>query len=291
MSADAPPSQSSPPPALRLGPALAERDIVRLERDVLPRYLSFFSTLAMSMLVPSDPASVVVIGSRAGLETDLLSERLPRAKMKGLESSEAGVRAATQRISSLALASTFEVARGLPTQQSGGLFTHALSIHPMASRAVRKDLLTEMHRLLVRGGQAIVSLPLRGSFPEIVDMVREYAQKYDLAKLGEAIDIATSNRPTPETISDELESVGFTDVDVDVQLLSVRFASGADLVEHAVYELIVAPDARAYLELAPAVVNDALDYVEAAIRKYWSAGELELTVNVGAASGRRAAAG
>jgi hypothetical protein len=280
--------QAAASAATRLGPPLHEQDVARLERDVVPRYLAFFSSLAMNMLLPWEPASVIVMGSRAGLETDLVSERLPNASLKGLESSEAGARAAAQRVSSLSLASSFEVARGLPTQLPSAGFTHAISIHPVVSRAVRRDLLAEMHRLLSPRGQAIVSLPLRGSFPEIVDMLREYALKHDLAKLGEAIDVATANRPTPETISDELEAAGFTDVEVDVQLLGVRFASGAEFVRHAVYELVVAPDTRAALELAPAVLDDALAYTEAAIAKYWGA-ELELTVNVGAASGRRAA--
>ncbi len=273
--------------AVRWGPPLADKDLDRFESDVVPRYLAAFGALAGNMVIPRDPASVIVLGSHAGFEADVVAEGLPNASLKGLETSEAGARAASERAASLALAASFEVARGIPTQLPGGGFSHALAIHPIASRSARRDLLVEMRRLLEPRGQGIVSLPLRGSFPEIVDLVREFALKNDLAKLGEAVDVANTNRPTPETMSDELEGAGFVEVEVDVQLLAVRFESGARFVGDAIYEMMIAPDARAAFDLAPAVMGDALVYVESAIRKYWSDSPFELTVNVGAASGRR----
>ena len=271
-----------------LGPPLGDKDILRLESEVVPRYLSFFSNLAMNMLQACAPASVVVMGSRGGIETDSVADRLPNASLKGLESSDAGVRAAAQRVSSLSVASSFEVARGLPTQLPANQFTHAISIHPICTRAARRDLLTDMCRVLVPGGQAIISLPLRGSFPEIGDMIREYALSTDNPKLGEAVDIATANRPTPETVSDELEAAGLRDIDSDVQLLSMPYESGREFIGHAVFDLIVAPEMRASLDVAPALVNDALAYAEKAVQKYWSEGQFELTVNIGCASGRKA---
>ena len=176
----------------------------------------------------------------------------------------------------------------MPTQLPANQFTHALSVHPICNRLGRRDLLAEMCRVLVPGGQAVIALPLRGSFPEIGDMIREYALRSDLAKLNEAVDIATTSRPTPETITEELEFAGLTDVEVDVQLLSLPFASGREFVEHAVFDLVVAPELRASLDVAPAVVNDALAYARAAVQKYWSEGSFELTVNIGCASGRKA---
>lgn len=270
-----------------LGPPLGDRDIPRLESEVVPRYLSLFSTLAIHMVEPTTPASVVVMGSRGGLETDLVADKLPYASLKGLESSEAGVRAASQRVSSFSVASSFEVVRGLPTQLPPNQFTHAISVHPICTRASRRDLLVDMCRVLAPGGQAVISLPLRGSFPEIGDMIREYALSSDNPKLGEAVDIATASRPTPETISDELEAAGLRDVEVDVQLLSMPFESGREFIGHAVFDLIVAPEMRASLDVAPALVNDALAYAERAVQKYWSEGQFELTVNIGCASGRK----
>lgn len=251
----------------------------------MPRYLAPFVSIATQMLVPSAPASVIVIGSRAGVETSLIAERLPDASLKGLEVSEASMHRASSR--QVPVASSFEVLRGPPTKLPDRGFTHALAVHPMCVRATRRELLVDMRRLLVAGGQGVLALPLRGSFPEIVDMIREYALQRDLPKLAEAVEIGATNRPTPETISDELEAAGFDDVEVDVQLLGVRFESGREFVHHPVFELMVAPDTRAALDLAPAVALDALAYARAAILKYWSEGEFELTVNIAAASGRR----
>lgn len=285
------PVAGPPPPPLsssggsRLGPPLLERDLDALEREVMPRYLEPFIGIATQMLATAAPASVVVLGSRAGVECPLVADRLPGASLKGLELSDASMRRAATR--STSLAASFEILRGPPTKLPDRSFSHALAIHPMCLRATRRELLVDMRRVLVDGGQGVLSLPLRGSFPEILDMIREYALQKDLPKLGEAVEIGAANRPTPETISDELEAAGFTDVEVDVQLLSVRFESGREFVHHPVFELMVSPDTRAALDMAPAVATDALAYARAAILKYWSEGEFELTVNIGAASGRR----
>lgn len=251
----------------------------------MPRYLEPFVGIATHMFVPASPASVVVIGSRAGVECPLIADRLPGASLKGLEVSDASMRRAVARPTPLA--ASFEVLRGPPTKLPDRSFSHALAVHPMCVRATRRELLVDVRRVLAEGGQGVLALPLRGSFPEILDMIREYALQKDLPKLGEQLEIGAANRPTPETISDELEAAGFVDVEVDVQLLGVRFESGREFVHHPVFELMVSPDIRAALDMAPAVATDALAYARAAILKYWSEGEFELTVNIGAASGRR----
>ena len=102
----------------------------------------------------------------------------------------------------------YEVADGISPGMEPGSFTHSLAIHPMGGPEDRAVVLRDLDRLLLPGGQAVVSLPVRGSFPEVNDMLREFALRQDLPELGKAVDAAIANRPTIETLSEELETAG-----------------------------------------------------------------------------------
>jgi SAM-dependent methyltransferase len=151
----------------------------------------------------------------------------------------------------------------------------------------RARLLAELRRILMPGGQALLALPVRGSYPELNDMIREFALRQDLPNLSKAVDIAAQRRPTIETISEEFENAGLTEVDVDVQLIAVSFNNGREFLEDPIARLMVMPDMRVQLPVEAPILEQALRYVHEAILKYWSEGVFELTVNVGCASGRR----
>jgi hypothetical protein len=127
-------------------------------------------------------------------------------------------------------------------------------------------------------------LPLRGSFDEVFDLLRECALKNELAELTNVLDSTLKHRPTDDALGRELERAGFEYVDVDLRLRTLRFASSRDFFEDAVARLLVLPEVRADLGLE---IEEPLAYVREAIGKYWSGTEFELTVNVGVVSGRR----
>ncbi len=118
-------------------------------------------------------------------------------------------------------------------------------------------------------------------------MIREYALRQDLMELGKAVDLAAASRPTIETISEEFENAGLTEVDVDVQLIAVSFTNGRDFLDDPIAKLMVFPELRSLLPMDADIAGPCMKYVYDAISKYWSEGVFELTVNVGCASGRR----
>src|SRR5262249_40215103 len=144
---------------------------------------------------------------------------------------------------------TYEVGESLPTSLPEAQFTHAFALHPICDADGRALLLAELYRVLVPGGQAILALPLRGSFPEINDMIREFSLRQDLSELATAIDTAASSRPTIETVSEEFENAGLTEVDVDVQLISVAFNTGREFLEDPIARLMVFPELLAILPM------------------------------------------
>lgn len=270
-----------------LGPPYDDADVAALVADVLPKYFSFFVSLMVDRMILAPGAVVLTLGPAGSSIIDDVVERLPSAVIHAFEPSDAGVRAALERTSSLDVNIELGTLESLPIRRSDATFTHSLAVHPISAPSDRLLLIRELLRVLIPAGQLLFALPLRGSFPEIADMLREFSLKHDLPDLAEAIEIAALSRPTPETLSEELESAGFVDITVDVELLSVPFESGKDFAQHPLFRLVVAPHLISALGLPPERTTPALAYIETAVTKYWSEGQFDLTVNLGCASARR----
>jgi SAM-dependent methyltransferase len=270
------------------GPPLTAADAAAFEKAVVPRYLAYFSTLLVDMMLPYDPARIANLGCRSGFPDALVAEKMRGAALVGVDASGPAIDLARSRAASLAGAqASYVVHDALPTPLPDASFTHAFSVHPICRAAQRQALVSELRRLLHPGGQALIAFPLRGSFPELNDMGRECALKQDMMNLSGAIDAAAVRRPSLETVVQELEAAGLTEVDADVQLIAVSFKSGREFLEHPIARLLVFPEVIAAIEVEPAVAEPLIKYVHLAISKYWSEGAFELTVNVGCASGRR----
>jgi ubiquinone/menaquinone biosynthesis C-methylase UbiE len=268
--------------------ALTEAEAAIFEDTVVPRYLSFFGGLCAEMLLASPSASIAHLGCRTGYPDAVIAEKVPHSTIVGIDASPAALDVARAKATLISdVQTSYQLAESLPTQLPDGDFSHVYSLHPICNAAGRSALLGEMSRLLVPGGQALLALPLRGSFPEINDMVREFALRQDLTELGKAIDAAAASRPTIETISEELENAGLSEIDVDVQLIAVSFNDGREFLEDPIARLMVFPEMNVLLSLDAELAGPCLRYVHEAIAKYWSEGVFELTVNVGCASGRK----
>lgn len=269
-----------------LNPDALDRAAMQLEPD----YLLHFAQATASVVQPVQRCNVVVFGSWGGLELDFLANLMAGATIRGFESSEAAARAAVQRVSALNLGAAYEQLLALPTSLPDSRFTHAIAVHPTCKQSALKTLLAEMVRLTVPKGQVIVSLPLRGSFVEFFDLLREFAQKFDLPEVSKAANAASQAKPNPEELHGLLSSLGLTDVDVDVQMLNIPFPIGRQFLEHSLMDLVVVEDATRNLDLDPTLLEQALTYVKEAVSKYWSDGRFDLTVNVGCAWGARSPA-
>jgi SAM-dependent methyltransferase len=273
-----------------LGTPLSVEEAAVFDASVIPRYLAYFGAAAAEMVFPYAQAMIANIGCRTGYVEPLLAEKMPGATVVAVDPSPGALELARAKASKLtSISVAHQVVDRLPLPLGSDSFTHGLAVHPLVSAQERYALLAELRRILVVGGQALVALPVRGSFPEIYDMLREYALRQDLADFGKAVELAAASRPTIESLSDELEKVGLTEVDIDVQLVGVSFNSGREFLEDPIARLVVFPDTRSLIEVEvnPSALDAALRYVQDAITKYWSEGAFELTVNVGCASGRR----
>jgi len=266
---------------------LEAADAAVFETFVVPRYLSAFGELAVSMLAASDEAQVAHVDCRTGYPDAEIAERLPGSHVFGCDSSISAIELARAKAATRPeLVGDYRLSTGArPTPFPAGAFSHALCLHPLSRPEDRALLFTELHRLLAPNGQALVAMPLRGSFAELADLLREYALKHEAVPLMDAVDRASFARPTVELFAAELERTGFGFVDVELRTTQLEWRSGRDFHEDPVARLVLFPEFRAQLGVDD--LDGAWAYVRDAIDKDWSDASFELTVNVGCASGRK----
>jgi SAM-dependent methyltransferase len=267
---------------VRLGPAEA----AIFETFVVPRYLSLFGDLALEMMVESDEAQVVHLYCRTGYPDRGIALRLPGAHIVGLDDSQAALELARAKAATMPeMVSDYRVSEALPTPLPSSAFSHALTLHPLGNPDDRGRVLAECARLLAPHGQALVAMPLRGSFQELADLLREYALKFDDHDVASAVEQAVLIRPTVEMFGAEMEEHGFDFVDVTLRPTMLTFQSGRDFFEDPITRLLLLPEVRLNLDLHD--VEKPFSYVREAIDMYWSEETFELTVNVACATGRR----
>jgi SAM-dependent methyltransferase len=269
-----------------LGRKLTPGEVAILETFVVPRYLEKFGEPVLNLMLLGGTARVAHIGCRTGYPDRELLEMSDTCSLVGVDASLAALELARNKAAALNDASLeYHVATEYPTPLEAESFSHAMSLHPTGTGDDRMMLFGEMERLLYSGGQALVSLPLRGSFQEIGDLFREYALKFDHGDFGKATEAALLGRPTVEMLAEELEAVGFEDVDVDVRQISLSFESGRAFTDDPVTRLLVLPDLQAQMGLND--LDDPIHYLNDAIAKYWSQRDFELAVTIGTASARK----
>lgn len=263
---------------------LSPADAAIFETFVVPRYLSLFGELMLEMLLVGNAARVAHLGCRTGYPDLKIFERIDQAEIIGFDRS----------LPALELARNKAAVRGVESieyrvQEDGldgldGQFTHVVVLHPIVKADERLELFKQARRLLCPGGQALIALPLRGSFQEVLDLCREYALKFDETEFSKALELAIATRPNIESLSDELETVGFDDVDIELRQTTLPFDSGRAFAEDPVSRLLIQPELSSWLGVSD--LAKPLDYVRDAIDKYWAESKLELSVTVACASAR-----
>ena len=281
-----PTTSSDSIPAPSAPSELTAADAAVMETFVVPRYLRLYGELLQQMLLAGEASRIVHLGCRTGYPDRQLCERLPNATVVGVDRSAFALELARNKakVSGEGRIEYHQVSE-LSTRLPDAAFSHAITLHPIVSTEERFRLLHEAARLIYPGGQVLMALPLRGSYQEVGDLLREFALKYDDAGFGTAVDLAMATRPTIETLSEEIEAVGLEDVDVEIRQTTLTFDNGRSLFEDPITRLLVVPELRAGIGVQD--LGRAMAYVRDSIDKYWAESKFELSVNVGCASARR----
>jgi len=263
---------------------LTAADAAIFETFVVPRYLAPFGELVVAALVPAESAQVAHVHCRTGHPDAEIARRLGGARVFGCDRSPFAVELARAKASLVPeLAGDYLLAHGERAPLPAADFTHAVSVAPPLDAAGRAALFAEIHRLLAPGGQLVVALPLRDSFSEVADLVREHAVKQDDTALDERVARAMDERPTAEGLGAEVERAGFAGVRVDVTDRPLSFAGARAFFDDPAARLVIIPEIAA--DAAPAPLP--IDYLRDAIDTYWGGGPFDLTLRIGCVSATR----
>lgn len=262
--------------------AWSESEAATFDAFVVPHYLVHYSALALERIAVSPDAQVIHARCRTGHFDAEIAAKLPNSHVYGCDPSEAALSLAkARRARSTAVGGDYLLLSNAKIPLRDGAFSHALSLHPDGP-AQFKWVLQESARLLGPAGQLVVAAPLDDSFPELLDLLREFALKFDSHDMQRTIERAALGLPTVDSMVASARSEGFAYLDVVKRTATVSFRSGRDFVESPILRLGIAPC------LTDALANaDALAYVRDAIDKYYSTFPFELTFTVGCLTASR----
>jgi len=265
-----------------IGPAEA----AILETFVAPRYLELYSSVALEMLAVSEEAQLAHLHCRTGYPQQAIAAALRGVHIYGADPFEATIELARAKLNaSKELVGEYVVAPSYPLPFPEASFSHAIAIAPpVAMQESRWRLLNEFARLLAPNAQAVLALPLRDSYQEIIDFLREYALKYDANDVTRAIE-QLSARPTIEALHSEFEAAGFDFVETKSVSRSLSFANGRAFFEDPAVRFCILPDLALHHSIASP--ERPMAYAKEAIDKYFSDRPFELTLHIGCITGRR----
>jgi ubiquinone/menaquinone biosynthesis C-methylase UbiE len=262
--------------------------VAQYDAVVWTRYAQTFGELCLRALALPQQASVLDLSIRTGILAAEVLRSLPDASVMGLDNDEVFLEAARQR-------NGHDDGRRLFVGRQASLehlafddqaFTNVMG--SLIDRATndRHQLLSECYRVLRPHGQLVLTQPLRGSFMELLDMLREVATKYDVVALTERIEQYAQSLPTSEQWVSEAEQNGFTDIAIDEDSLVLGYSSGADVLGDPALHHAALPECQWCAEATPDPMA-VLYQVQHAIDTYYRGRVFELTVHAGCLSARK----
>ena len=147
-----------------------------------------------------------------------------------------------------------------------------------------QQALVELARVTSPGGQVLVTMPLRGTWGEFLDIYREVLTKHDRHDTLEALNEYEASIPEPETALAWLEQAGLTNVDLVVEEFSLLFKSSREFFFAPVIEF---GPLREWKQLAGKgqEMQDVFWFIKEAIDAYFGGRAFSVTVVAGCLSG------
>jgi SAM-dependent methyltransferase len=269
---------------LALGVPLSGEDVSIFHTQVAPRCRALFEERFLEPMTLEEEAVVVHLGCRTGFHDEELVARAGASTLVGLDASLDAIALAAGSAGAVEGRFGYHPSP-LPSLFPEGAFSHAVSLYSLALQGEDwAPLVQEAGRLLRPGGQLLMAIPLRGSYLELLDLLREHGEAIEDDDLLARINTLVVQRPGLEQANEVLEDAGFYDVDIDLHRLKLDYESGADLLIDPLFRLLLAPHLTA---LAPRGPGAALEHLQVALQRYWSSVSFELSLNIGYLSARR----
>ncbi len=265
----------------------SEQDARVVEAIVVPRYAAHFARLFLPR-VSSDARMVLDVGCGTGhVSFHVLARLGSMSRVIAIDTDEGLVDIARRRgWDEIGKRLFFKVESADALSFGDGVFDAVVGNLVLPELEHPAKALAEMRRVLVPGGELYLTTPLRGTFVEALDMLREIAVHDEDNALASRVEAAARQDPDPEALETELRDAGYEDVVVHCDEFRISFRSAEDMFADRLVQVVGLPLWR---ELAgdDERADARLARMQRALHTYFAGGALSLTVRAGCAYGRR----
>lgn len=254
---------------------------------VVPRYAQPFAALLLDAVDIPARANILELACRTGYTSSALLALLREGRIVAIDDDPAFLHLARMRIGDEVGRRFFlkqEAVEALPF--GDGVFTNVVGNLIDRATTDRGALLSEAARVLRAQAQLVLTMPLRGSFAEVLDLFREVALKHDLPGVAERVEQYAHSMPTREMWQTEVESRGFEHATVSTRTFSLTFAPDEPLLGDPATLAAAAPEWQ-WCALAADDPATVLYRVQDAISTYFRGRTFEVSVVAGCVSARR----
>jgi len=258
--------------------------------EIVPAYAARFASLLMRHVPLRQRSRVVEIGCATGQVTRELATRLGGGShLTALDAGEAFVNEARARIEAEADAHapvTFQLGDPLALPVDDQAADVVVSNLAVAAAADPGAAVAEMARVLVPGGEAVLTTPLRGSWTEFLDLFRDVLRESGRNQNLATVDRYVAALPDGDAAIRWLEQAGLGDVELEVERWEILFKTAREFFFSPLVEL---GPLSGWKRLAGSGddMQDAFFFTKEAIDHYFKGRPFAVTVVGAAVWGRK----
>ncbi len=258
------------------------------DTEILPIWAERFGRMLLAEAQIRPNAMVLNVACGTGYPALELLDKMDGGRIIALDSSSALLDVARSKAENLSGKRIFFRTEGNKERLSFDSDVYDLTFTNLGLREIDsppEDALAELARVTAPGGQVLVTLPLRGTWMEFLDIYREVLTKHDRHDTLGALTEYEATLPEPDVAIEWLEAAGLTDVDLVVEEFSLLFKSSREFFFAPVIEF---GPLREWKKLAGKgqEMQDIFWFIKESIDAYFGERAFSVTVVAGCLVGR-----
>lgn len=267
---------------------LDARSATRFDQEVVPRWNAAFARLLLDHLDLPERATILDMGCSTGtLTQELISRTVSGSRIIAIEASGPAMDLARQRAGDLSGKRVFfKTERDLKLTFAPEVFDRVFANLVLGDMVDPAQTLRDLRRVLKRGGRFGASFPARGSFLEVIDLLREVVLKFEVEGATRRLDEYVESLPDERRAIAMAEDAGFKDVAFQRAPFTLSFRNARAFFADAIVEMLLAEDLHRVAGEGTSG-DRVLFHLREAIDTYFAGSDFTMSIVAGAIFGSR----